>query len=338
MKSWPVIVVCVVLASAALLAAAGAAVADEIVMKNGDRLKGTVKKVEGGVLTFTTEYSKPLSVDKDKVERISTDGPVEVHLESGEVLKGVLRTEPDGRIVAESAAGREATVVDWSAVKAINPEPRKWTGRVKVGAGMKRGNTDSKSAVLGAEAKRRTDRDRFELRFLYNYAEEDKEVTSRNTYGSLKYDYFIAESFYVYLALELLKDEFRDLNLRSATGGGVGYEVWDEPGKSLLFELGLTYFSEDRKEGEDTSEASARVASVFKWAFGEYLVFTERLLYYPSLERSKKYLVRNEASLSAPLAFGWALDLMNIYEHDSDPPEGVRNNDSEWILSLAYRF
>jgi hypothetical protein len=64
------------------LIAAGA-LADEIVLVNGDRLTGTVVKVEGGKLTLKTEYAGPIEIQADKIKSIMTDHPAEVHLVGG---------------------------------------------------------------------------------------------------------------------------------------------------------------------------------------------------------------------------------------------------------------
>ena len=47
--------------------------------------------------------------------------------------------------------------------------------------------------AVGLEATRRDERHRFSLSFLHNYAEEEGEVTTRNTFGAFKYDYFLTE-------------------------------------------------------------------------------------------------------------------------------------------------
>jgi putative salt-induced outer membrane protein YdiY len=162
----------------------------------------------------------------------------------------------------------------------------------------------NQGASAGARASRKTEKDRFSLRFLYNYAEEDGEVSARNTYSALKYDYFFTEKTYGLIGIELLSDEFKDLNLRTVVGPGVGYQVCDKPDKSLGLEAGVSYFSEDRKEVED---------------FGEYQL-------------------RNEAALASPLTSGWSLKLTNIIEHDSNPPVGIEKSDIYWLFGLAYNF
>jgi hypothetical protein len=79
---------------AAFLFRAGPLLADEILLENGDRLTGTVLKVEGGKLTLKTDYAGEIQVPVEKIKKLSTRQPSEVHLNDGEVLKGKLK---DGR-------------------------------------------------------------------------------------------------------------------------------------------------------------------------------------------------------------------------------------------------
>ncbi len=315
--------------------------ADVIVLENGDRLTGTVKSADGDSLILETDYADPMKIHKSKIKRISVNEPAAVSLTGGEVLKGTIRSEGDGKIVVEQSAGREATVVDWDSVAALNPPPSdlsKWTGNVTISAGLQSGNTDRASASIGAEATRRSVNDRFTLRFLHNYAEEDKEATTRNTYGAMKYDYFFTKQYYTYLAVDLLNDSFKNLNLRTVIGPGVGYQVWEDDVKFLLLEAGVSYFSEDIEEGEDQDWITGRFAADVRYNLGSSVVLSDNLVVYPSFEQTGEYTLRNEASIASPLVAGWSLKLSNILEHDSEPPENIKKDDWYWLLGLLYGF
>lgn len=305
-------------------------------MENGDVLTGTVAGVKDGTLTLETGYSAPVKMDVSKIASIRTDRDVEVHLEGGEVLKGRLRTE-EGRVLVEPSAGRGAAAIDWGMVRAINP-PSAWSGSVTVGGNLQSGNTERLSGSLAAEAVRKTRRDRYSMRFIYNYAEEDDELTERNAFGALKYDYFFTRRTYGLLSLEMLSDEFKDISLRTVVGPGVGYQVWDDAAKSLGLEAGVSYFNEDRDEGTDDSWFTGRLAGILKLRVFEGVVFSDYLLVYPSFEETGEYQLRNEAGLSTALGATWSLRLTSILEHDSQPEPGIKKTDLSWILGLQYNF
>ena len=317
------------------------AMADEVVLVNGDKLTGTVVKVEGGKLILKTEYAGVIEIQADKVKKIKTDNPAEIHLVGGEVLKGKIASTEDGKLAVESSPERAASTVEWNKVAAINPPskpPAKLTGNISLGGAYQTGNTDRNSFSADGNASIRGERDRFGLRFLFNYAEENGDVTTRNVYGGLKYDYFFTKKFYGYLGLEMLSDHFRDLNLRTTVGPGVGYQLWEDDIKFLFLEGGLVYLNENYRSAQDRDGISARLAANFRYAFSKYLTFTDFLQVYPSLNYGGEFTLRNEAAILSPLGAGWAMKLSNIWDYNSDPPYGVSKNDLLWILGLQYSF
>jgi putative salt-induced outer membrane protein YdiY len=315
------------------------AFADKVILENGDTLTGTVVKVVDGKLTLKTDYSGLIEIQVSKIRKIFTDHPAEVHLTSGEVLKGKIETKEDRQIIVEKSAERETTSVDFQKVASVNPPPpKKWSGSINVGGNIQTGNTDRKGIIVDALAVRKTETDRLRFRYLFNYAEEDGNLTARNQYGEINYNYLFTKKFYGYAAVELLNDKFKDYRLRTIVGPGVGYLVWDDPLKFLSFEAGLAYQNNDFYQGEDKGFLTARLGGEFRYRIFDFLAFSERLLFYPSLGEGGQYILRNEAALTAPLGSGWALRLANIIDYDSNPPPGVDKTDVQYLLSLQFSF
>lgn len=316
----------------------GDALADKIILENGDTLTGKVESVIDGKLTILTEYAGPIVIPIAKIKQMDIDDPVAVHLKDGEVLKGKVKTVEDKKLAVESSPEREATTVAIESVKSINPPPVKWTGSIAAGGNLQTGNTDRAGASVAIQLGRRTEKDRISFRYLFNYGEEDDEVTSRNHYGDAKYDYFFTPKFYGYLGAELLNDEFSDTKLRTFVGPGVGYQFWDDPIKSLLFEAGLSYFNWDRYEGEDTDGVSARLGLDFRYQIFRWLAFNDKFQFYPTIGEGGLYFFRNEAALTAPLGAGFSLRLANIIDYNSEPERGFKETDVQWIAAIQYSF
>jgi putative salt-induced outer membrane protein YdiY len=313
--------------------------ADEVVLDNGVTLTGTVTKMLDDVLSIESLYAKPIEVKKAWISRIRTDNPVEVHLFGGEIVKGKVETAEDGQLTVDEGLGRTATGIPLGSVQAINPPPvDKWHGNVSVAANVQSGNTDRSGAAASADATRRSERDRFQMRFLYNIAQENGKLSTRNTFGALKYDYFFTKKFYGYLSLELLNDTFKDLNLRTVVGPGVGYQLWDDPVKALALEGGIAYYSEDLKAHPDRRWWSLRLAADFRYKFYDWLVFTDKLVLYPSLGTLGDFTLRNEAALLTALTTGWSLKLADITDYVNNPPSGTKSTDNQLIVGLQYTF
>lgn len=315
-----------------------ALLADMIGLDNGDVLTGRVSSMEGKRLNFETDYARTLSVSKERIRRIVTDSEVRVHLATGEILVGRLQTTDDGRIWVDRPVPDAPVFLSWVQVAAINPPAVKWSGSLVLGGTRESGNTDRQSASVSFDGKRRSGKERLSFHLLSNYAEEDNKVTTRNTYGRLKYDYFFTRRFYGFLGIEALYDKFKDLNLRTVAGPGAGYQVWDEERKSLSFELGIAYHNEDHIVGEDDYWFTGRAAADFAFRFDGGVEFGEQVIYYPRLGDVGDYQLRNEASVATTLLSDWALKLSNILDYDSRPEAGVDKRDEVWILGLQYSF
>jgi len=312
------------------------AMADEVELENGDRLSGEVVDFSAGVLKFKTEYSKPISIKVAKIKRITTEKPVEVHLVDGQVLKGRLGWDEQGNLLVSSDIGVVASI-GWKDVESINPPPIKWSGNVTLGATLESGNTDRASVSVGGEASRKTKKDRFGLKFLYNYAEEDDIVVTRNTYGEMKYRYMFTKHFYGYIGIELYSDEFQDLILRTVAGPGLGYLVWDDKVKALSFEAGAVYVNKNYEVAEDQETIDGRGAINLRWTILDTITLTDDFVHYYTFE-DDSYQIRNEAAITSALTKSWALKLTHILNYNSDPPPEVTDTDHTYIAALRYKF
>jgi len=321
-----------------LFIGAGEVFADKIVLENGDTLTGKVERVIDGNLTIVTDYAGPIVIPVGKIKEIDIDNPVEVHLKDGEVLKGKVKTVEDKKLAVESSPEREATTIALESVKSINPPRVKWKGSIAAGGNLQTGNTDRAGASVAVQLSRKTEKDRISFGYLFNYGEEDGDVTTRNHYGEAKYDYFFTPKFYGYLGGDLLNDEFSDTKFRTFIGPGAGYQLWDDPIKFLLFEAGVAYFYWDRYEGKDTDGISARLGLDFRYQIFKWLAFNDKFLFYPTIGEGGLYFLRNEAALTAPLGAGFSLRLANILDYNSKPEKGYKKTDVQWIGALQYSF
>jgi putative salt-induced outer membrane protein YdiY len=314
------------------------ALADKLEFGDGNVLQGTVSTFKGGALIFSTAYAKDMKIPVDQIKTISTDKAVTLKMTNDSILTGKLITLEDGKVAIILEPVGKTVPFEWGQIKNINEPPGSWKGSFAAGGTVQTGNVERVSISVGFDARREWEHDRFQMRFLHNYAEDTGSITSRNTFGALKLDHFFTESIFTGLSLELLKDEFKDVNLRAIIGLGLGYRIWNDDVKTLEVEAGVTYFSEDLDVGMDDQFASGRVGVTYSYQVLENLVFKNYLLYYPSFENPKEYRLRNEASLISQLGMGWSFKLTHIFDQNSDPSPTVEGKDQQFIFALLYSF
>src|SRR6266480_4183241 len=87
-----------------------AACADEITMKNGDRLTGTIVKSDSKELVLKTDYAGDITLKWDAVQQATSSAPVFVTSKSGQVLNGTVQMSGRDVQVQSSAFIRRGAV------------------------------------------------------------------------------------------------------------------------------------------------------------------------------------------------------------------------------------
>jgi len=334
----------IILAVATTLLAGFPAMADELIMKDGSRLKGTVVKEEGDVVDFKTSYAGVIKVKWQEISEIITDEPITVLLENSETreTKNVTNTEA-GVVLADDSGATETIPAE--EVAYINPEPWrlglgwKWTGNVNVDLKYKRGNTDKDEySGNGAMTFRRLD-DRLHFSGDYERDKNNGALTDENWRVNGRYDHFATKKFFYGGTLGLEHDRIADIKLRTTTGPLVGYEFYE--GKAMNFNVagGPMYVN------EDFYDASDRDYLAFGWLvdFDRYLI-TDFLQFY---HRHRGLLEPGDmdnlvldawTGLRFPIFAGIVASTEILLEYNGGATEGVDRTDTTYRLKLGYQW
>jgi putative salt-induced outer membrane protein YdiY len=314
------------------------AFADNVEFGDGNILQGTVATLEKGTLVFSTAYAEKIKIPVGQIKTISTDKAVNLKMTNDSILTGKLITLEDGRVAVILEPVGKTVPFSWDQVKTINEPEGTWDGFVSLGGVVKSGNTESVNANLSFSAKREWEHDRFQFRFLYNYEEDDNAVTGRDFFGTMKFDHFFTKNFFNALSLEIKGDEFKDLNLRTTIGLGVGYRFWNDDVKTLELEGGVSYFSENLDVGSDQEFFAGRFGLTLSYQILTNLVLKNYLLYYPNSERPKEYRLRNELYLISAMAEGWSTKITYIFDQDTEATFGSEPKDHQYIFSIQWSY
>ncbi len=80
------------------------ALADQVVMKNGDKLTGSITKSDGKTLVLKTDYAGDLTIKFDEIQSLSSTGDLNVTA-GGKTAVGPVATSGANVIVTTKAAG-----------------------------------------------------------------------------------------------------------------------------------------------------------------------------------------------------------------------------------------
>jgi hypothetical protein len=215
--------------------------ADEIQLKNGDRLTGTVVSLDIGVLKFKTAHGD-LSIAWPEVTALTVTDPI---------LVGTAEEAP--------SSPRTGAIDVGPVLVLTRPEPPlTWTGGANAGLLQASGNTDVNSLRLDADVSARASQNRYSVGAELNRAEDTGRETARNWSVAGNYDRFISRRLFVNANSIFTNDPFRDLDLRTALGAALGYQVVDAALAKLSVQGGLGWVNENFEAGLDDSYTALR--------------------------------------------------------------------------------
>ena len=320
----------------------GPAAADQVMLANGDLVSGEILTLGEGKVTIKTSYNEALVLDWTQVRSLSTQNPVEIVLQDGTRLKGIVEAVPTGGIRVVTGSAGEVPIADLGLMTALNPPAVPavtYTGAAQAAASMTSGNSDKINANLAAKFVARSKMQRLTLRGGWNYGEDKKVVTARDTSGSIKYDFFVTKKLYTYVNSLLEYNRFQDLNLRSTFGGGLGYQFLEDKQKKLAFELGVSYFNEDFRISPDQAFASGRwaVNAEYQVLPGKVYLFHFHEGYFGFEDIADLYL-RSEQGVRLTVVKDFYTTFQANLTYDNTPAPGTDKADTTLLFGLGYSF
>ncbi len=322
--------------------------ADQVYLKNGDRLTGKIVSLTEGKMILDSALSGQITIDLKNVSTISSDAPIEVHLKDGTVLhQPVAAAEPNEFAVTTGAPVRPQTF-QLTDVTSINPPPApkaKWTGNVSGAAGLTTGNTKSNSVSAGASLARRTAQDRTTIDGdMAKGSQTDRSTGISRTNEDWwrlrgEYDYFFTKRFFGFGNGRYEKDSIALLNRRVVVGGGVGYQ-WIEDAKTSFSTNGglASVFEKYENQADSSNQLSLQAGYNFSRQLLKNTKFLNDLTYYPSLDQFSDYFLTSTAELRASLTKSMFANFKVIFNYDATPAPERGNTDIKYLLGVGLNF
>jgi putative salt-induced outer membrane protein len=336
-------------------AAAGLAAADQVTLKNGDRLTGAVLKSDAKALTLKSEFAGTVAIDWNAIETITSAEPLYLTLKSGQVLIGPVETASGIIQVKTADAGTVST--SKAQVDTIRSKQEEeayqagidrlrnpglldlWAGFLETGLSLSRGNSDTTTFNLGMNAARATKRDKISVNLTSLYSKN--KVNGVNTTsadavrGGIRYDLNVSERVFGFGFTNLEYDKFQHLDLRAVIGGGFGDHIVKH--ENTTFDLfGGAALNKEFYTTLTRSSGELLVGEEFMHKVSKSTVINERLSFFPNVSQTGEYRMTFTGSAVTAISkwLGFHLTLSDIYV--TNPPPGIRKNDA--LLSTGLRI
>lgn len=325
--------------------------ADQVVLKNGDIITGSVIKKDGAKLTLKSEFLGDVTIPWTAIKSLKSDQELVVVLPGGESVKGKVSTAGDNLDVAAAGGEKSAPLAGVTAVRNDAEEKaferlehpgffQLWNGTYDLGLAVTSGNSRTTNLTNNFTSSRITKHDKLIVHFNQIYAtslaNNVNSATASAIGGGWEYNRDLNPKLFVSTTNEYAHDRFQDLDLRAVFGAGAGWNAIKTAKANFSLQAGADYERENFMGAADRNSAEANFGDDFLYKFSAATSVTQSFRMFPNLSYTGQYRVNFDLSAVTALKkwLGWHVSFTDRYL--SDPVEGRLRNDI--VLSTGFRL
>jgi len=342
-----------------LFLSAGAAMADQITMKDGDRITGAIVKKDGDSITVKSKNFGTVTLKWADIATVKSDEPLNITLPGGKTVRANIETLGD-RI--QVAAPEAPQAVDPKDVVTLRDDAEErtyqkylhpglldlWTITGGLNLAGTAGNAETSTLTTPLNFVRASNTTRTSAYFnsITSSATVDgvNSKTAKAIRGGWGYNRKIDSSKLFFNGFNDYEyDKFQSLDLRVTLGGGVGYSIWTHDASRLSATFGGDW---DRAAFGASGRSAAFTRSTGEFFWGDdfnYKVsartsFVETFRMFDNLSNTGEYRMNADVSATTQLTrwLNWNVSLSDRYL--SDPAPGFKKNDFLYSTGLGFSW
>lgn len=321
---------------------------DTVVMKNGDRLTGEVKKLEKGVLYIETDYfSGSVGVDWLQVEKVESTGNYQIVLSGGKRLTGTI-----SKVEAEEEPGKDFKVhapgldVPVSGTDVVQIESQKRTfwrqlkGSIDFGYNFTSGNNQSS---LSTSAIAKYVAAHWAAGTLYNasYSGQSGGTTTNLLEVQAFGERFLNRNSYLLGLSDFLHSSQQNLNLRTTFGGGYGRYFIRTNQNELRWLIGADYTQANYQSGlAQPTQQNVELLLGLQYQLFHFDRYTlqSQFLVFPGMTDFGRVRFTTNDTFSVKLSNNFHLNFSFWDNFDSRPPLSAQKNATGLSTGLGWTF
>jgi len=352
---------------------ATSALADQVTLKNGDRLTGTITKSDDKMQTLLikTEFAGDVTVKWDAITSIVAEEPLHITLKDGRTIVGTVATTDGALDVATKTAGEVKTPKENVAIVRNDAEQAAhdaevyrqehpkfvdyWRGLLDTGLSLTDGNSSTLNYTLTAKTARVTKRDKISMNatavYGKNNAVSPSETTAHEIRGGARGDINLGEKLFTFLFTDFGYNELQHLDLQNVVGAGMGYHAVKNARTTLDLSLGGSYNQEYFGAYTLPTPPTPTSFPAITKKNGEIVVgesfdskvtsrttISQSFTIFPDLNHLGDYRFAFHSTASTKLKnwLGWQVTFNDNYI--SNPPTGLKGNDLLFSTGLRLTF
>jgi putative salt-induced outer membrane protein YdiY len=332
--------------------------ADQILLKDGDRVTGDIVKKDGETVTVKSKNFGLITLKWEDVDTIKTDQPLNVVLPGDRTVRAPIATE-QGRIVV-GAPGAAQTVPP-SDIVALRDDAEQrayerflhpglfdlWTitGSLNI-AGVK-GNAESSTLTSPISFVRASNSSRTSAYFNSIRATATVDGVNAQTAQAIRggwaYDRNITKKVFFNGFNDYEYDKFQALDLRVVLGAGLGYKLWTAENGQFSLVGGAAWNHEKFGPAEPAlpftrNSAEAYWGDDFNYKLNTRTTLLQSFRMFNNLSNGGEYRMNFDAGATTALMkwLTWTIELSDRYL--SNPVPGRKSNDFLYSTGFGFSF
>ncbi len=333
--------------------------ADEVLMKNGDRVSGEIVKKDGDTLTIKSVHFGTITLPWAEIESVKAENPLNVVLVDGETLKATLQGNAGNVQVAAPGDTRTVPQTDVAALRNDSEQatyerflrPGLWdlwtvTGSLNI-AGA-RGNAETLTVTTPFTFARVSSSSKSTAYFnsirssARLVGQDGSQQTAEAIRGGWAYNRNLGSRMFLNSFNDYEYDKFQSLDLRVVLGGGAGYHLWRGERGRLDLQGGAAWNREKFDPAPDPvfvrNSAEAYWGNDFQYKMNSRTTITQGFRMFNNLSNGGEYRLNFDAGATTNLTkwLTWTVALSDRYL--SNPVPGRRANDVLYTTGLGFTF
>jgi hypothetical protein len=341
-----------------LFLSGGAGLADQITMRDGDRITGAIVKKDGDSITVKSKNFGTVTLKWVDVVTVKSDQPLNITLAGGKTVKANIETQGDRIQVAAPGAPQAVDPKDVITLRDDAEEktyqkylhPRLldlWTITGSLNLAGTKGNSDTSTLTTPLNFVRASNTTRTTAYF--NSISSSATIngvnaqTAKAIRGGWGYNRNLTKKIFLNAFNDFEYDKFQSLDLGVTVGGGAGYLIWSH-GASRLSVTGGGDWNRQAFGAAGASAAFTRNSAEafwgddFNYKISARTSFVETFRMFNNLSDTGQYRMNADAGATTQLTkwLTWNVSLSDRYL--SDPAPGFKKNDFLYSTGLGFSW
>ena len=330
---------------------------DQIVLKDGDRITGSIVKKDGQTITMLSKNFGLVTLKWDDIATVRTDQPLNIVLAGDQTVKATIKTQ-DGRIEV-AAAGAPRTVEAAQIVSLRNDAEQKIYERFLHPGLWDLWSVNGSLAIAGTKGNAVTQVITTPLNFVrasatsrtsayFNSIRSSASIAGKNTQtasavrGGWGYSRDVSKKMFFNGFNDYEYDKFQSLDLRVVLGAGLGYHLWKNERGHLDVVGGGAFnresFDPAPLKAFTRKSAEAYWGNDFNYKLSSRTTMNQSFRMFNNLSQTGEYRMNFDAGATTQLTkwLNWTVAVSN--RRLSNPATGRLPNDFLYTTGLGFSF